>query len=410
MNIDIFKKPYSIIAAVISGVVLMSFGLSDDLSNALQANMKYDGTYSLYVSYESGMTINWITNIEQSGKLILKDENGNLLEEATTEPSRVHSFSLEKKPKKNIELEFGGEESGMESVHIRQKISREKGVFKGVDSIFAVGDVHGHYDELIKLLINSKVIDENHDWVAGGAHLVFLGDLFDRGSDVTKVLWFIHELEPKALKQGGKVHIVLGNHEIMTSTSDLRFLSIKEKNLSIAFKTGYDKMYHPTRSYLGNWLISKPSVLKIDGLLMAHGGIVDLGTPYIEEFNDQVNSYMNEEMYLEITKDHADSSAYDPDRWYRMKQFFYSDMSPYWYRGYVLSDTLEKQLDNMLRKYKSKVHLVGHTPQQTITSRYNGKLITTDLEKKATELVLMIKKKKKYTRYKIDSEGQMTQL
>jgi hypothetical protein len=410
MNIDIFKKPYAIIVATISGVVLMSFGLSDDLSNALQANMKYDGTYSLYVSYESGMTISWITNIEQSGKVILKDENGNLLEEATTEPSRVHSFSLEKKPKKNIKLEFGGDQSGMESVHIRQKITREKGVFRGVDSIFAIGDVHGYYDEMIKLLINSKVIDENLNWVAGRAHLVFLGDLFDRGSDVTKVLWFIHELEPKALKQGGKVHIVLGNHEIMTSTSDLRFLSIKERNLSIAYKTGYDKMYHPTRSYLGNWLISKPSVLKIDGLLMAHGGIVDLGTPNIEEFNDQVNSYMNEEMYLEITKDHADSAAYDAGRWYRMKQFFYSDLSPYWYRGYVLSDTLEKQLDNMLRKYKSKVHLVGHTPQPTITSRYDGKLITTDLEKKATELVLMIRKKKKYTRYKIDSEGLMTEL
>ena len=46
--------------------------------------------------------------------------------------------------------------------------------------------------------------------------MVFLGDLFDRGNDVVRTLWFIYRLEREARKQGGAIHVVLGNHEIMT--------------------------------------------------------------------------------------------------------------------------------------------------------------------------------------------------
>lgn len=393
---------------LVMAVLSLAFSISD--TGRLQETMKYDGTYSLYVSLDSGMTINWITNKGQHGKVALKDENGNTIEESTTKVSRVHSFSTKEKPNQKVRLEFGGEESGIESVLLRPDFPREKGVFKGVDSVYLVGDVHGMYDNLINLLKKAGVINSELKWQAGKAHLVFLGDQFDRGDDVTKALWFIHELEPQAKKQGGKVHLLLGNHEIMITTKDLRYLSRKEKALSIAYKVGYDHMYHPTKSYLGAWLTSKPSVIKIDGLILAHGGIVDLGTPYIEEFNDQVYKYMQEDMYLDITKEYADSSSYDPERWLKMKYFFYSDVSPFWYRGYALSDTLGKQLDGMLSKYKSKVHIVGHTPMETITSRYKGKFITTDLTEKATELVLMKRKRNKYERFKIDSEGQVSEL
>lgn len=390
--------------------VWLSLGFSEDYKMSFQEAMKYDGTYSLYVSLDSGMTINWITNNQQQGKVVLKDEKGSVIEQYDTEPSRVHSFVPERKPNSMVTLEFGGEESGMETVHLRSKFRREKGVFKNVDSVYLVGDVHGMYDNLINLLQKASIVDSELKWQAGKAHLVFLGDQFDRGADVTKTLWFIHELEQQAAKMGGKVHLLLGNHEIMITTKDLRYLGRKEKALSIAYKVGYDYMYHPTKSYLGSWLTSKPSVIKIDGLILAHGGIVDLGTPYIEEFNDQVYKYMQEDMYLDITKDHADSSSYDPERWLKMKYFFYSDVSPFWYRGYAQSDTLGKQLDDMLTKYKSKVHIVGHTPMETITSRYKGKFITTDLNEKATELVLMKRKRNKYERFRIDSEGKVSEL
>ena len=64
----------------------------------------------------------------------------------------------------------------------------------------------------------------------------------------------------------------------------------------------------------------------------------------------------------------------------------------------------------MLKRYKSKLHVVGHTSLDTITQRYNGKLITTDLKEKATELLFLERKGKEYNRFRIDSLGQMTEL
>ncbi len=406
----------------LGGLALLSFvlmSLTDNkllpgseiqVERSIQQSFKYNGTYSLYVSYEEGMTFQWITNLEEEGTYSLKDQKGKVLASGETEKSRIHKFSIDKKPGGAVNLVFGGKDSGTENVTLQPKFKRHKGLYKKVDSIYVVGDVHGRYDQMIRLLEKSGVVNSELQWSAGSAHLIFLGDLFDRGDDVTKVLWFIHELESQAEKKGGKVHLVLGNHEIMTMTNDLRYMSRKEKNISIAYKVSYDKMFHPTQSYLGAWLTSKPSILKIDDLIMAHGGIIDLGTPHIEEYNDQVYSYMHEDMYLEILKDHADSSAYDPDRWYRMKHFFYSDQAPFWYRGYVNSDTLSDQLNTMLNKYNSKVHIVAHTTQPTITERYNGKVLTTDLDDAATQLLFLNRKRNKYLRYKIDSEGLQTEL
>ena len=130
----------------------------------------------------------------------------------------------------------------------------------------------------------------------------------------------------------------------------------------------------------------------------------------IRDYNEQAFAYMSDDIFLEIAKSEADSTAYDPDKWMRMKQMFYSDLSPFWYRGYAQTDTLQKQLNDMLKKYNSKLHVVGHTPFETITQRYKGKFITTDLTEKATELLLLVRDKKKYKRFRIDSEGQKTEL
>jgi hypothetical protein len=407
------KKKYagsfllSLILLVMAG---LSLAFSTAGKNPLQTTMKYDGTYSLYVSFDEGITFNWITNQEQNGVYSIVDNRGRVLAEGTTDKSRVHQYKLDRRPNREISLEFGGEESGTETVKIHPEFDRSNSVFRKVDSLFVVGDVHGSYDKLINLLQKSNVIGSDLKWIAGSSHLMFVGDLFDRGNDVTKVLWFIHELEEQAEEKGGMVHLILGNHEIMTITNDLRYIGRKEKALSIAYGVGYDIMFHPVNSYLGSWLRHKSPVIKIDDVIFAHGGIIDLGTPLISEYNEQAFAYMSDDIFLEITKPHADSAAYDPDRWMRRKQMFYSDHSPFWYRGYAQSDTLEGQLDGMLKKYKSKLHVVGHTPFETITQRYNGKFITTDLNEKATELLLLIRKGKKYKRFKIDSEGQMTEL
>ena len=400
-----FKKIIPFIL-IVSAFILISFNKRDSLKNPLD----YSGTNGLFIEYKDGLQIKWITNKEDVGYIAIKNPDNSLLTEQTTESSRSHSFHFNQEITAPILLEIGGKESPKQTIKLRPKTKLENAIYRNVDSIFVVGDVHGRYNQLINLLQKSNLINANLNWTGGKSHLVFLGDLFDRGDDVTKVLWFIYELEEKAAQKGGKVHLVLGNHEIMVMSKDLRYLSRKEASIPFAHGVTYDYLYHQNKSFLGEWLSTKASVIKIDNALMAHGGVLDLGESSINEFNKTSAAYMQKDAYLDLMKDHADSLKYDATEWATIQNHFYHPDSPFWYRGYVLYDTLGPKLNSMLRKYSAKVHVVAHTPVESITERYNGKLLTTDLNDAATELLLLVKDKKKYKRYKIDSEGSIDKL
>jgi len=408
------NNTYSYLKFTLGIIVILILSFSpfnkDYLDNLSKRNFDFSGTNSLFIETNKGLKFNWITTKNDIGiyELIAKDKS--VIAKGNTDKGRVHSVLLDYNLEEDVSFRFGGEKEPINEVKIRPISSNNRSIFKNVDSLFVVGDVHGRYDELINLLQNSKVIDNNLNWIAGESHLVFLGDLFDRGNDVTKVLWFIYELEQKAELVGGFVHLVLGNHEIMTMTKDLRYISAKESTIASVYKVKYDYMFHPKKSFLGKWLSSKSSVLKINKNLMAHGGVVDLGTNSISEFNEKVQSYIQDPMFLEIMQDYPDSTKYNPQAWREMNYFFYNENSPFWYRGYVQSDTLGPQLNEMLKKYQSKVHIVAHTPLKTITQKYQGKLLTTDLNEAATELLLLVRNKKKYSKFKIDSSGYLSEL
>ena len=290
------------ITYIILGVVTiltLSFGSNktEINDNLIKRNFNFSGTNSLFIETNNGLKFNWITSKKDIGIYELIGKDKSVISKGKTNIGRVHSISIDQKIKENLIFRFGGENESINEVKIRPTPLNNKSIFKNVDSLFVVGDVHGRYNELINLLQKSQIIDIDLKWIAGKSHLVFLGDLFDRGNDVTKVLWFIYELEQKAELAGGKVHLVLGNHEIMTMTKDLRYISAKESTIAGVYKIKYDYMFHPTKSFLGSWLSSKPSVLKIDKNLLAHGGVVDLGTNSIPKFNQTVHSYIHSPMF-----------------------------------------------------------------------------------------------------------------
>lgn len=411
MNNTTTKRLVYFLVTLVLGTTIMSFIKHDESNQFLSQNkFKYDGTYGLYVEKTDHFNFRWITQSEDIGRYEILNQNNKVVVSGVTTLSKTHRVDLEKEIKAPFTLRFGGQNEEMHEVHIRTHFHQSKTNYYKVDSLYVIGDIHGRYDQLITLLLKSKIIDEDLNWIAGTSHVVFLGDIFDRGDDVTKVLWFIYALEEKAEEAGGKAHLVLGNHEIMTMTKDLRYLSRKEQNIAVAHGLSYDELFHPINSYLGSWLTSKVSLLKIDNIVFAHGGILDLGPITLDEFNSKAYYYMKEPMYLDMMKEYADSTKYDPDQWMRMKAFFYRSESPYWYRGYVMSDTLETQLNSMLKKHSAKIHVVAHTPLETITQRYDGKLLTTDLKEASTELLFLVRNRKKYTKYKIDSEGIITEL
>jgi hypothetical protein len=84
--------------------------------------------------------------------------------------------------------------------------------------IFAVGDVHGDYDRLVKLLAAARIIEppgspEMVTWIADKSVLVFTGDLIDKGPRCVEVLRLVRSLRDAAARQGGQVVILMGNHE-----------------------------------------------------------------------------------------------------------------------------------------------------------------------------------------------------
>lgn len=392
----------------VAGAFFTSFSIAPEMLGLNKYD--YSGTNSLYIEMGKDLKFHWITNSKDIGSYQLLSKDLEVISSGNTEASRVHNISLKNRSLKDLTFKFGGIEEEQSEVRLNNTRSDLKTVYRKVDSIFVIGDIHGEYDALIRLLKKSLIVDENLNWTAGKSHVVFLGDVFDRGEAVTRVLWFIYGLEQQAEAAKGKVHMVLGNHEIMAMGGDLRYVNPKEKSIAIAYKTTYDKLYHPKNSLLGRWLSHKPSVLKIDQFLFAHGGIVDLGTSSLIKYNTTVSEFMQDPLFLELVRQSPDSTQYDAKKWYRLHDFFYYDKGPFWFRGYVTSDTLQVQLDQMLKRYRSEVHIVAHTRCNTITERYNRKLFTTDLYDEATELLFIKRDKNSFETFKIDSSGEISEL
>ncbi len=81
--------------------------------------------------------------------------------------------------------------------------------------VIAVGDVHADADHLRVVLRGSGLIDSGDRWVGGASILVQVGDFLDRGPDVREVLDLLMQLQSEAVASGGRVIVVLGNHEAM---------------------------------------------------------------------------------------------------------------------------------------------------------------------------------------------------
>ena len=88
--------------------------------------------------------------------------------------------------------------------------------------VIAIGDIHGEYEGLTTILRESKLIDEDNQWIGGDAILVQTGDYVDRGPDVRKVMDLLMDLEKQAPAHGGQVIALMGNHESMNLLADFR--------------------------------------------------------------------------------------------------------------------------------------------------------------------------------------------
>lgn len=256
------------------------------------------------------------------------------------------------------------------TVMLNKHLQNETAEFSKPGKLLALSDLEGNFDALRKLLQSNKVIDENYNWTFGNGHLVFNGDMFDRGEQVTECLWLIYSLEEKAKAQGGYVHFILGNHEIMNLQGDHRYVQKKYIDNAGLMGTTLTEMYGRTTE-LGRWLRTKNVVEKIGDILVCHAGI----SPELSGLNISIPRINQLAMlyYDKSDKEYKEAGS---------NMIMSNNAGPFWYRGYYnrgKDKAVEAQVDSILRQFNVSRIITGHTiVADTISVHYGGKVINTD--------------------------------
>ncbi|MEO7959950.1 MAG: metallophosphoesterase [Ginsengibacter sp.] len=317
----------------------------------------------------------------------------------TNGAKQVRTSSTALIDKKNISLQVVTDLPGkIFQVSLKKKLLIEKSKFPPVKKLIALSDIEGQFGAFRKLLQANKVIDENFNWNFGNGHLVLDGDFFDRGQQVTEVLWLIYSLEQKAHDAGGYVHFILGNHEIMNLSGDLRYTPQKYLDNAKLMELEYMSLFDQNTE-LGRWLRTKNVAEKIGDLLFVHGGI----SPGLNNMNivvDEINSIARP-YYSDDVANEADQRA----------AIMFGDFGPMWYRGYYYQNTrdLSMQIDSTLQQFRVDHIITGHTiTGDTISAWHGGKLLNLDVLHAEGKSEALLFENDKF--YRVNANGQKTLL
>jgi len=89
--------------------------------------------------------------------------------------------------------------------------------------LVAIGDLHGDFQKAVKAFRVAGLIDESTNWVGGETVAVQVGDVLDRGGAEIRIFHFLEKLKRQAASQGGALHVLNGNHEIMNVAGRFRY-------------------------------------------------------------------------------------------------------------------------------------------------------------------------------------------
>jgi hypothetical protein len=266
--------------------------------------------------------------------------------------------------------------------------------WEDVQRVVAVGDVHGAYDQLESLLIAAEVMDASRQWTGGATHLVSLGDLLDRGPGSRKAMDLLMRLQAQAPASGGMVHVLLGNHELMNLTGDLR--DVSDAEYAALTNIGGHRAAFSTNGPYGQWLITLPFIIRINDTVFTHGGLPQLVADLdIESINNSARedlmtllhegARLRGENLLPPTGDLI-LAGLDADEALQpmLGQAFLEAANstllgargPLWYRGTASCHPLLEStaLRSTLSSLGAKRVVVGHTPtpDRQLNSRMDG--------------------------------------
>jgi hypothetical protein len=139
--------------------------------------------------------------------------------------------------------------------------------------VCAISDVHGMYDHLRTLLTAAGIVDGSGNWNAGNILLVVVGDSIDKGPASVKVIDLWRKLEPQAEQKGGRLIVLLGNHEA-------EFLADPAAKKSIVFRKELADLHLDPNLIAkggdaegrGKFLLRLPVAAKVGKYLFCHAG------------------------------------------------------------------------------------------------------------------------------------------
>ncbi len=278
------------------------------------------------------------------------------------------SFHKKDKGLASIDCNFKDNPEWNFTTYLKDSLVNETTTYSGVKRIMVISDIEGNFKVFRELLIANGIMDSSYVWTFSEGHLVLLGDIFDRGLNVTECLWLIYHLEHEAIVKGGYVHFILGNHEIMNMTDDFRYVRKKYIANGDLIERTYGEFYKPN-SELGKWLSTKNIIEKINETIFVHGGISETVLEMkitLEEINTLSRPY-----YFTSYKNLPDNDQ-------GLKNLFSTKDSPFWNRDYVNQEINENFIDQVLNSFKGREVVVGHTIVDNIKTFYSDKVIAVD--------------------------------
>ncbi|MBN2409022.1 MAG: metallophosphoesterase [Candidatus Aminicenantes bacterium] len=290
-----------------------------------------------------------------------------------------------------------------------------------VERIAVVGDLHGDYRNFVKILKGTGLVDRDLHWAAGDVHLVQTGDVMDRGPEARRIFDLLRRLEEEAEAAGGKVHVLLGNHEEMNLTGVVfstmaeavtldqfisflpddyrkqqedalaeKILKLRSRGRSFRPKDVIDDFWKSLRKtraaqskYVihlndeyGDWLRRLNVAIKINDVVFVHGGISEKYSRWgLREINDRYR--------LEIADYWHAYRRSQPPRIVQPSIIYRGD-SPLWYRelATVPEEDLEDELNATLSNLGAKTMIIAHTPKLVKTAtemqRFGGRVWIVD--------------------------------
>jgi hypothetical protein len=248
--------------------------------------------------------------------------------------------------------------------------------------------------------------------------LVQTGDVTDRGAGTRAALDLLMSLEKQAANAGGRVHALLGNHEVMNITGQMRDAT-PEIFASFGGEAAMRAAFAPGGHY-GQWLRTRPIIASIDGTLFMHAGISsaesarsindlnnrvkrdlelwDAGVRLLQrrnlaaaapDFKAVVDAARTEIERLNAT---VATGSIPPDAREVAaallplanigESSLFAAEGPLWFRGYSTwsDDEGAPQMAALLKRYRARRFVTGHNPQRDgrITERFGGALFLID--------------------------------